>query len=213
MPEEVSKPWTPWGGWTVTMMEIGRDRFPDFLSLAHGLRTRDEMPVLVRVFLAEMVENGRIKKIGAVKLQRLLIIARDLRGEGPVKEDDRTFLAECIAKGLFKYPKKGRPKSDILTEEVEAGFLLATYEHEKELAEGGWIPAGVDRIDYYLPGGASDVAVIRTAIAAAEKGMVDKYGEPLDFEAMKKRLKAARILLWGADHRKYKRLSEPPGQN
>jgi hypothetical protein len=211
MPEEASK-WTPWGVWTVTMMEIGRERFPDFETIGHALRGKDEVPVLVCIFLAEMIEKGRIRKIGKAKLRRLSDIAKVLRGDGSATEDDRLFLAECLYAGLFKYPAKGRPRSDILTEEVDAGYLLAVYEHEKELAEMGAVPAGVDRTDYYLPGGASDVATIRTADAAAEKGMVDKYGEALDFEAMKKRLKAARILLWGANHRKYKRLREPPGE-
>lgn len=129
------------------------------------------------------------------KFPDLPTIAKALRGSTTVPPIVRVFFAQLIERKRVKYPGKGRRAPDVFTQEMNARFLVETYEDERERAEGGWTPKGTSRLDHFLPGTPAEVAVIRTAIAAAEKGIVGHKGKPLKADAMRKRLTEARAFL------------------
>lgn len=136
-----------------------------------------------------------IRDILGRKFPDLAPIAIALRGTEPVPEEVRVFFAQLIERKRIKYPGKGRRAPDLFTQETDADFLLKTYEFELELAQGGWRPKGISARDHHLAGTPAEVAIVRTAKAVAEKGIVGQKGKPLKADAMRKRLKEARKIL------------------
>jgi hypothetical protein len=184
-----------------TIREIREGLFPHLPTIAGALRGGEPVPEEVRIFLAQLIERDRIRKIKRPKSGRpkakladatreisdgkspdLRTIAKDLREKEEVSKVVRILFAELIDEKRIMYPGRGTPRAkNIIEQHVIADIVRATFEDERD--EIRKIPKA-QRLE-----SPTEVACPRTAKTLAKKGMVGKTGKPLSDRTIKRRAK------------------------